>query len=116
MDTEGRVQHAKVAVFPPGDAREDWTILRAFSQQIGKRLPFDDLHQLRRKLAEDHPVFAAVDTLQAAEWQPFGNDGEMGSTAFASPIETFYMTDPISRASITMAKCLDEIEGRAAAE
>ncbi len=116
VNTEGRVQHAKMAVFPPGDAREDWTILRAFSQQIGKALPFDDLHQLRRKLAEDHPVFAEIDRLHPAEWQPFGNDGEMGSAVFASPIETFYMTDPISRASITMAKCLDEIEGRAAAE
>jgi len=116
VNTEGRVQHAKMAVFPLGDAREDWTIVRAFSQQVGHTLPYDDLHQLRRKLAKDHPIFEQVDSLQQAEWQPFGEDGEMGSAPFASSIETFYMTDPISRASITMAKCLDEIEGRAAAE
>ncbi|MEM7446297.1 MAG: NADH-quinone oxidoreductase subunit NuoG [Pseudomonadota bacterium] len=116
VNTEGRVQHGKMAVFPPGDAREDWTILRAFSQRIGKTLPYDDLHQLRQKLVADHPTFGQIDTRPAAEWQPFGANGEMDSAPFVSAIETFYMTDPISRASITMAKCLDEIEGRAAAE
>ena len=116
VNTEGRVQHAKMAVFPLGDAREDWTILRAFSQRIGQVLPFDDLHQLRGKIAADNPVFSTTDTLQPAEWAAFGAAGDMNTAPFASQIETFYMTDPISRASITMAKCLEEIEGRAAAE
>ncbi|MCA1940345.1 MAG: NADH-quinone oxidoreductase subunit NuoG [Caenispirillum bisanense] len=108
VNTEGRVQRGHLAVFPPGEAREDWTILRAFSDVVGKTLPYNSLAQLRDRLTAANPVFGAVDRVVPAEWRAFGIDGVMNtSKAFALPIENFYMTDPISRASKTMAECTD---------
>ena len=107
VNTEGRVQHTKLAIFPPGEAREDWKVLRALGEALGlaDRMPYDDLAALRRRLAEVNPVFARSDALQPAPWGPFGSDGEMESAPFESPITNFYMTDPITRASVTMAAC-----------
>jgi len=106
VNTEGRVQQARVAVFPPGEAREDWKILRALSEALGKKLPYDNLAQLRGRLATVNPVFAKVGENPApAAWGPFGQAGTTTATAFVSPITNFYMTDPISRCSETMAKC-----------
>ncbi len=108
VNTEGRVQRTRLAVFPPGEAREDWTILRALSEVLGKTLPYNSLAQLRDRMAAANPVFAAVDAVTPAEWKSFGSDAAMNaSKAFALPIENFYMTDPISRASKTMAECTD---------
>ncbi|SOD93745.1 NADH-quinone oxidoreductase subunit NuoG [Caenispirillum bisanense] len=108
VNTEGRVQRGRLAVFPPGEAREDWTILRAFSDVVGKTLPYNSLAQLRDRLTAANPVFGAVDRVVPAEWRAFGIDGVMNtSKAFALPIENFYMTDAISRASRTMAECTD---------
>jgi len=107
VNTEGRVQQALRAVFPPGDAREDWTILRALSGALGTPLPYDDLAGIRRRLEAVAPVFGTRDELEPAEWGPFGSEGPMDSAPFASPVENFYMTDPISRASQTMAKCTE---------
>ena len=111
VNTEGRVQLAKLAVFPPGEAREDWKILRAFSERVGAALPYDALHQLRGRMIEAYPRFGAVDSVEPAEWAPFGDAGKMDAAPFVSPVENFYMTDPISRASVTMAKCVEEILG-----
>jgi NADH-quinone oxidoreductase subunit G len=106
VNTEGRVQRTRLAVFPPGDAREDWKILRALSDVVGKRLPYDTLHQVRRRMIEVNPVFGRVDeTPAAAAFGTFGAAGQVSATPFASPIKNFYMTDPISRVSETMAKC-----------
>ncbi|MEQ9811398.1 MAG: NADH-quinone oxidoreductase subunit NuoG [Azospirillaceae bacterium] len=116
VNTEGRVQRGRMAVFPPGEAREDWKILRALSARLGHTLPFDTLAQLRARMAETHPLLAEIDVLFEPEWGAFGEPGEMSGAAFVSPVETFYMTDPISRASATMAACIDEIVGREAAE
>lgn len=102
---EGRVQLAQRAVFAPGEAKEDWTILRALSQMIGKTLPFDSLDQLRQALVQAHPAFAAIDQLPETEWQIFGREGAIEETAFTSSMTHFYQTDAISRASETMAKC-----------
>ncbi|HSK41236.1 MAG TPA: NADH-quinone oxidoreductase subunit NuoG, partial [Arenibaculum sp.] len=107
VNTEGRAQMARMAIFPVGEAREDWKILRALSETVGQTLPFDSLAQLRRQIAEASPVFANVDTVAAAPWQPFGRSGPMEPAPFASPIENYYMTDPVSRASATMAKCTE---------
>jgi len=107
VNTEGRVQRAKRAVFPLGEAREDWKIVRALSQVIGKTLPFDSIQQLRAKLAAAHPTFATLDALMPATWGSFGQEGSMDGAAFRTPISNFYMTDPISRASVTMAKCAE---------
>jgi NADH-quinone oxidoreductase subunit G len=68
-------------------------------------LPYDNLGELRQQLIRDNPLFAAVDQIQPAAWGAFGQAGPVDSVPFASPIRNFYMTDPISRASETMAQC-----------
>ena len=105
VNTEGRVQQGRRAVFPPGEAREDWAILRALSAALGKPLPFDSLPELRRRLRAAHPAFALLDEVAAAEWGPFGEAGAVDAAPFRYPIDDFYRTDPISRASPTMAEC-----------
>ncbi len=105
VNVEGRVQLGRLAAFPPGDAREDWTILRAFSPLVGEALAYDNLGELRQRMIEANPLFGAVDQVQPAAWENFGKDGKIDSQAFDLPIENFYMTDPVSRASETMAAC-----------
>ncbi len=105
VNTEGRVQRGLRAVFPPGDAREDWAIVRALSDALGQTLPYDDLAALRAGMIEAAPQFGEIDTIVPAEWGAFGTAGGMGPEPFASPVTNYYMSDPISRASETMAKC-----------
>jgi NADH-quinone oxidoreductase subunit G len=105
VNLEGRVQLGRLAAFPPGEAREDWTILRAFSELTGQTLPYDNLGELRQKMIEANPLFAALDQVSPAAWENFGKEGKIASEAFDLPIENFYMTDPISRASETMTAC-----------
>ncbi|MDP7241203.1 MAG: NADH-quinone oxidoreductase subunit G, partial [Rhodospirillales bacterium] len=88
-----------------GEARQDWKILRALSDAMGVTLPYDSLGEVRARLIESNPVFSVTDTVQAASWGSFGTAGEIGSVPFAPPLENFYMTDPISRVSETMAEC-----------
>ena len=107
VNTEGRPQQARLATFPPGEAREDWKILRALSEQLGHKLPYDSLAQLRRRLAEVNPVFAAVGAVTPAPWAPFGSEGALDAAPFQSQVANYYMTDPISRASVTMARCTE---------
>jgi NADH-quinone oxidoreductase subunit G len=83
--------------------------VRALSEVLGVRLPYDTLQQLRRRLGDASPVFQAVDRLVPAAWAPFGGDGAVDAAAFVSPVANYYMTDPISRASVTMARCTDEL-------
>jgi len=108
VNTEGRVQRGLRAVFPPGDAREDWTIIRALSEKLGKTLPYDNLGQVRARLTYVNPVFGQVDKVVKAEWKAFGTAGQIAPTPVSSPIKNYYMTDPISRASRTMAQCTEE--------
>jgi NADH-quinone oxidoreductase subunit G len=105
VNTEGRVQAARRAGFPPGEAREDWAILRALSDILGHRLPYDSLRDLRLRLMSHHPSFAEIDGILPAAWDSFGAEGAMEPVPFAYPIADFYLTDPISRASPTMAQC-----------
>jgi NADH-quinone oxidoreductase subunit G len=105
VNIEGRVQLAQRAMFPPGEAREDWKILRALSEPLGKRLPFDSTVELRRLMRRANPLFGEPDRVPAAEWGAFGDDGPVGLAPFAYPIADFYRTDAISRASPTMAEC-----------
>ena len=105
VNTEGRVQLALRAGYPPGDAREDWTILRALSERLGKTLPYDTLGQVRSRLIAVNRSFAALDQQQAGAWGVFGKAGNLADASFVSPIANFYMTCPISRASRTMAEC-----------
>jgi NADH-quinone oxidoreductase subunit G len=105
VNTEGRVQRTHLAVFPPGDAKEDWAILRALSAVLGQTLPYDSLAQIRGRLASVNPLFGGIDRISPAGWGPFGAEGTPLAEPLASPVENFYMTDPISRASKTMAQC-----------
>ena len=109
VNTEGRVQMTNRATFPPGNAREDWSILRALSDTVGHKLPFDSLAQLRAALYAAHPHFAAIDSIKSGEASDLTKLGEsagaMGKTSFTSPITDFYLTNPIARASKVMAEC-----------
>jgi NADH-quinone oxidoreductase subunit G len=106
VNTEGRVQLGQRAAYPPGDAREDWAILRALSERLGKTLPYDSLDQVRARLIAVNRVFAALDQQAAGAWGEFGKAGDVTDAPFETPIKNFYMTDPISRASRTMAECM----------
>ncbi|MGX5722029.1 NADH-quinone oxidoreductase subunit NuoG [Shinella zoogloeoides] len=109
VNTEGRVQMGNRAGFAPGDAREDWAILRALSDVLGKKLPFDSLAELRAKLYAAHPHFAAIDEIAAGDIADLSalakKGGTMANSGFASPVKDFYLTNPIARASAVMAEC-----------
>lgn len=111
VNTEGRVQLGRLAIFPPGDAREDWTIIRALSEALGKTLPFDTLQQVRGRMVGLSGTFLNIDEVNPAKWGEFGEAGEANKAPLCSPVDNFYMTNPISRASVTMAKCADEFLG-----
>jgi len=111
VNTEGRVQAANRAVYPPGEARENWKIIRAISGAMDKALPYDDIAALRARLAADVPSFGTRDVAagstggDAAAWESVGTVGEISSAPLAYPITDFYLTNPIARASRTMAEC-----------
>lgn len=107
VNTEGRVQRTRIAVYPVGEAREDWTILRALSTVLGHTLPYDSVSQVRSRMVELNANFASVNCVTAADWGDFGTVGDMSDMPFKYAIDNYYMTDPISRASATMAKCSD---------
>jgi NADH-quinone oxidoreductase subunit G len=114
VNTEGRPQLTRQAVFPPGEAKEDWKIVRALSGALGKTLPYDSLAQLRARIAKAWPHLSAVGDVAKAAWGAFGAAGPVNTTAaFVSPVANFYMTDPISRASATMARCTETFLGAA---
>ena len=105
VNTEGRVQRGRRATFPPGDAREDWAILRALSEVLEKTLPYNNIADLRSHMEQVAPALAEIDTLTRSSWRDCGKSGEVDNAPFKTPIRNFYMTDPISRASETMAAC-----------
>ena len=118
VNTEGRPQFAERAVFPPGDAREDWAILRALSDALGVRLPYDTLAQLRATLAAAYPKLMRFDEVEPADIVALGGlstvAGPIDKAPFASPVRDFYLTNPIARASRVMAQCSALIGGRRA--
>ncbi|MET0544801.1 MAG: NADH-quinone oxidoreductase subunit NuoG [Caulobacterales bacterium] len=117
VNTEGRVQYGQRAVFPKGDAREDWAIFRALSQRMGRALPYDNLQALRAKMIADHPTFGGVDYAPGAHnaggFDPssFGKAGSVSQDAFMPAINNFYFTNPIARASRIMAECSRAAQG-----
>lgn len=116
VNTEGRVQMAARATFPPGDAKEDWAILRALSASLGKPLPFDSLSALRRELYAAHPHFAAVDMVAESDRAGLaklaGQGGATDKAGFTPAVADFYTTNPIARASAVMAECSALASGR----
>ena len=105
VNTEGRVQYASRAAFPPGDAREDWSIIRAVSGAVGKSIGLDTLVELRGALCAEFPHFAKADQIMPAKWVNFGSRAKLSSVPVTTALDNFYMTCAISRASETMAEC-----------
>ncbi|MBX9858918.1 MAG: NADH-quinone oxidoreductase subunit NuoG [Sphingomonas sp.] len=108
VNLEGRVQRGERAVFPPGDAREDWTIFRALSERLGKALPFDTLDQLRAAMAAEVPALGSLG-LARFEWNPPALDAKAAGVIAGYPIKDFYLTNAICRASPTMQRCSAEL-------
>ncbi len=107
VNTEGRVQMARAAVTPLGLAKEDWRIIRAFSEVMNAPLPYNTLSDLRARLAREIPAFGAIGAITPVAWSDFGKPGAVKGVRFASPVKNYYQTDPISRASVTMATCVE---------
>jgi len=109
VNTEGRVQMSERAVFPPGEAREDWAILRALSESLGKTLPFDSAAQLRAQMYEAVPHLAVIGSIETADAGALekisAGRKKMNKSAFVSPVKDFYLTNPVARASAVMAEC-----------
>jgi NADH-quinone oxidoreductase subunit G len=107
VNTEGRVQRGRLAVMPPGEAREDWKIIRAASQFLGHTLPYDTIEALRAEMAAVHPVFARLDQgpLPGCTDDTGPPPAPVTSTPFAAPVANYWQVDPITRASATMAEC-----------
>jgi NADH-quinone oxidoreductase subunit G len=116
VNTEGRVQITSRAAFPPGEAREDWAIIRALSDVLGKTLPYDSLGALRQAIFKAVPHLMRVDQIEPADAAGVAGlaarGGNVEKTGFKSPVEDFYMTNPIARASAVMAECSRLASGR----
>lgn len=105
INTEGRIQMAEPANQPPGEAREDWKVLRALSAHLEHTLPYDDLSALRARIGELIDGFDMVDLARPGTPGAAGDAGEMSDAPFVSPVTDYFMTNPIARASQTMAEC-----------
>jgi NADH-quinone oxidoreductase subunit G len=109
VNTEGRVQMANRASFPPGEAREDWAIIRALSDVIGKKLPYDSLAALRQALFKAAPHLMRVDRIEVGNADDIkslaGKGGRVEKAPFKTSVEDFYLSNPIARASAVMAEC-----------
>jgi len=109
VNTEGRAQMANRAAFPPGDAREDWAIIRALSDALGKKLPYDSLGALRQAIFKAAPHLMRIDQIEAGDAAGVNalaaRGGSVEKGAFKSPVHDFYLTNPIARASAVMAEC-----------
>ena len=114
VNTEGRPQLAIRAGFPPGEAKENWAILRAVSAVVGKQLPWDDLAGLRRALVAAHPHLAAIDSVPANDWNRIPLR-EPAKATFRYAVKDFWLTNPIARASPLMAELSANAAARARA-
>jgi NADH-quinone oxidoreductase subunit G len=108
VNTEGRAQMASRASFPPGEAREDWAIIRALSDVLGKKLPYDSLQALRQALFKTAPHLMRIDQIESGKADDVKalvrKAGSLDKAPFKSSVEDFYLTNPIARASAVMAE------------
>jgi NADH-quinone oxidoreductase subunit G len=111
VNTEGRPQLALRAGFAPGEAKENWAILRALSAELGATLPFDSLAQLRQTLVAEVPHLKAIDTVPENDWQPLPL-AQPATADFRGVVADFYLTNPIARASSLMAELSAMAQGR----
>jgi len=115
VNFEGRVQRGRRATFPPGEAKEDWAILRALSDVLGVKLPYDDRAALVAAIEKDATHFANLNTApvhadtSASTWGAVGDSGVLDSAPVTHAIADYYLTNAIARASETMAKCSQEL-------
>jgi NADH-quinone oxidoreductase subunit G len=114
VNTEGRPQLALRAGFPPGDAKENWAILRALSPRLGEKLPYDTLAALRRALVAEVPHLAQIDTVPENDWQPLAPESP-AKASFRYAVRDHYLTNPVARASALMAELSANAKARAAA-
>ncbi|MGQ3486547.1 NADH-quinone oxidoreductase subunit NuoG [Roseovarius pacificus] len=114
VNTEGRPQLALRAGFAPGEAKENWAILRALSGEMGQALPYDSLVQLRKALVAEVPYLAKIDQVPENDWQPL-SAGKLGKADFRLTIRDFYLTNPIARASELMAELSSNAKARRSA-
>lgn len=109
VNTEGRVQMTERAAFAPGEAKEDWAIIRALSDVLEHKLPFDSLAELRKSLFENFPHMANINAIKAGDIKEIkklaSKPVKLSKQAFSSLIKDFYLTNPIARASAVMAEC-----------
>ena len=103
VNTEGRPQLAMRAGFPPGEAKENWAILRALSAELGTPQPWNSLAELRQALVAAHPHLGQIDTVPENNWTPMPR-GQVGAAAFAQATPVHYLTNPIQRASSIMGE------------
>ena len=103
VNTEGRPQVAVRAGFAPGEAKENWAILRALSAEMGVQLPYDSIAQLRQQLIKAVPHLGKIDVVPENDWQPMAR-GTLGDASFAAALSDFYLSNPIARASELMAE------------
>ena len=117
VNTEGRVQMATRAAFPPGDAREDWAILRALSDVLKNKLPYDSLVALRQAMFKAHPHLMRIGQIAPGDAADIQKLAALGGTTdkapFVSSVDDFYFTNPIARCSAVMAECSAIAQGRA---
>ena len=116
VNTEGRPQQTARGAFPPGEAKEDWAILRALSDRLGKTLPYNTLDQLRAALYAEHPHLARLEEIEPADAGSLSKLGtkapkSAGKAKFARAFDDFYLTNPIARASKVMAECSATLNG-----
>ena len=97
-----------MAIFPPGESKEDWTIIRALSEVLNKKLPYDTLEQVRERMGKINKIFLKINMINTEKWEPFGITNSINDINFNNVIKNYYMTDTISRCSVTMAKCANE--------
>ncbi|MBL8686799.1 MAG: NADH-quinone oxidoreductase subunit G [Alphaproteobacteria bacterium] len=106
VNTEGRIQQTRMATLPPGEAKEDWRIIRALSELVGKTLSFSNRHQLQQMISKKHAVFQQKNIVAVQGWvMGSGRVGNITPAPLKDAVVNYYMTDPISRASETMAAC-----------
>ena len=112
VNTEGRPQLALRAGFPPGEAKENWAILRALSAELGATLPFDSMAQLRTQMIEAVPHLAQIDSVPENACVPL-KPKKLGKAAFKNAVADFYLSNPIARASELMAELSANAKARA---
>jgi NADH-quinone oxidoreductase subunit G len=106
---EGRVLQTTRCYHPLGESKEEWKIFRALSNHFSQKLKFNNLTELRNEISNFFPAFKEINDLQSSSKLDFGSSTKIENRVLEYNINNFYMTDVISRASITMANCSREI-------